>query len=179
MFLSRRAFVLCVSVCLSAALLFTACSSDGDDGGANGGADGLDPRLIGSWVSSFDEKYTIAQNNLSYESEYSSWGGQIVHAASFNDNTGVLIIRYDAGKKQQWTNWDTMEDITPAGKDFYGIYFRQLAANSVVLSNTSDLANNWGPSETATLADAVNRFAFDNMADWVDLGFVAPFGRVQ
>ena len=175
MFLSRRSFALCVSVCLFAALLFTACSTDGDDGGA----DGLDPRLVGSWASSFDEKYTITQNNLSYESEYSSWGGRIVHAASFNDNTGVLIIRYDAGKKQQWTNWDTMEDITPAGKDFYGIYFRQLTANSVILSNTSDQANNWGPSETATLADAISRFSFDNMPDWIDLGFAAPYSRVQ
>ena len=172
--LARSIFYLCVLLCLSTAFLFTGCSTDVNDVGS----EGLDSRLIGKWKSPFDEIYVITQTNLSYESEYSSWSGRIMYAANFNDNTGILIIQYDEDKKQQWTNWDTLEDITPMNRDFYGIYFRNLTQNSVVLSNTSDQANNWGPSETATLAQAKSRFTLDKMPDWIDLSFAAPLDRV-
>jgi hypothetical protein len=155
--------------------LFTGCSTNDD----NGGSDGFDARLIGTWISPFNETYIISQTNISFESDFSSWGGKIAYTASFNDNSGILIVQYDADKKQQWTNWNTMEDITPMNRDFYGIYYLNLAQNSVILSNTSDQANGWGPSETATLAQAKSRFTLDNMPDWIDMSIATPMSRVR
>ena len=160
-----------------AAFLFTGCDT------GNGGSDvivGLDSRLIGTWELSgegWSERYEITETHFTYTG-FETWGGSIAYAARFNNNTGVIIIQYDADKKQQWTNWTTMEDITPAG-NFYGIYFRNLTQNSVVLSNTSDQADNWGPSETTTQQQAINRFTFDNMSNWIDLSFASPLDRVQ
>ena len=173
MFLSRK-FFLSLPVFLFMALLFTGCSMDDDVIG-----DGFpEHRLLGTWESEWDESYEITETHLRFTGfGDSSWGGRIMRITAFNENTGVLIIQYDADSKQQWTNWDTMEDITPAGRDFYGIYYRTQTVNSVIFSNTSDQENDWGPSETASLQEAVNRFTFDNMTNWVDLAFAAPFSR--
>ena len=122
---ARNVFALCILVCLSAALLFTGCTMD--DGGGTGGAGAVvevDSRLIGTWEYEtifegvrYEEKYVITATHLSYESSYASWGGSIVHAENFDANTAIVIIRYDAGKKQEWINWDTMELINTAGRD--------------------------------------------------------------
>ena len=185
---SRSVFALCVLVCLSAALLLTGCPIDDDEFYDDGL---LNPGLIGVWKFEYSfvdkdgilwegyELYTITEtHHFTFKGEFSSWGGKIMHVSNFSSTDGVIIIKYDPDNKQQWINWDTMEDITPVGRDYYGIYFRNLTANSVVLGNTSDQANNYGPSETATLEEAIQRFTLDNMSDWIDFSWANPLTRV-
>jgi len=159
--------------CLSAAYLFTGCES-----GDNGVIVGLDPRLIGTWETEFFEKYIITDTHLTYTDFMGEvWGGTIGYAARFNSNTGIIVIRYDGDKKQQWPIYNASWEITgyhdTSGRDFYGIYFRNLTQNSFIPSNTSD-QKDFGPSETATLQQAINRFTLDNMPDWMDASFAIP-----
>jgi hypothetical protein len=164
-----------------AIILFAGCNSDpGDDLIA-----GLDPRLVGTWKSAFDEVYEITETHLTFDNGYGgSWGGTIEYAARFDKNTGIIIIQYDdADSKQEWAmygpppGYDFLGYHDTTGKDFYGIYFRDLTQNSVVFSNTSNQTD-FSPSETVTLQQAKNRFTLDNMPDWIDISFAMPFDRV-
>ncbi|MCL2044348.1 MAG: hypothetical protein FWG89_09430 [Treponema sp.] len=160
-----------------AVLLFIGCTMDGGNG--DGIIVGLDSRLIGTWESEFDETYVITGTHLTYTDYMGDiWGGSIVYAANFNHNTGVIIILYDTDKKQEWpiydTDWNIIGTRDTTGKDFYGIYFRNLTQNSVVLSNSSDQTD-YSPSETATGIEAINRFTLDNMPGWINISSATPF----
>jgi len=130
----------------------------------------LKPGLVGDWKFEYEggyELYTITANPdvFIYTDTFAgTWGGNIVHVSNFGENAGVLIIEYDIDKKQQWTDWNTMSDITPDG-NFYGIYFTELKQNSVRLANTSDSLTNYGPTETETLEEAINKFTSGNKGD--------------
>lgn len=146
------------------AVLFAGCKMDDnfiDDNKLNSG-------LIGEWKSEYEggeELYTITATTLIYSDTYLGvWGGKIVYVSNFSAGAGVLIIEYDADKKQYWTDWDTFADITPSG-NFYGIYFSGLKQNSVMLANTSDQKANSGPSETETLQKAIEKFTLGNKGD--------------
>ena len=148
-----------------AVFLFAGCGEPEPDGFVDDGK--LNPLLIGKWENEWEE-YTITSTTFNFES-FDDWGGNIRHVVNFSTNSGVIIIEYSEGKKQAWTDWDTFDDITPDG-NFYGIYFRDLKANSVMLSNTSDLENDYGPTETNTLEEAKNKFTYLNIDKWVSQG---------
>ena len=192
---TRSALALFIMFCLSLSLLFSGCVIDPNDeeiinnevNDDEGDDDviSLDSRLIGTFKESFyGDYFTITSTHLTYTTpdyidpdNHIVWGGEIVHAANFSANAGIIIILYDADKKQQWTNWIDMSDMTPAGKDYYGIYFEDLSQAGVKLSQTNDQANNYGPSETASLQEAIDRFTMDNMYDWAASGLTPIYSR--
>ena len=171
--ITRSASVLAVVLCLAAALVFTGCKMEedkyNDDHKVKSG-------LIGKWAFDYEggqELYTITATTLTYDDTYLGlWGGQIVYISNFSKDAGVLIIEYDAGKKQQWTDWDTMADITPTG-NFYGVYFSELKEDSVKMANTSDQNANGGPTETETLEQAIKKFTRGKRGDYTYPGGIA------
>ena len=168
----RNIFALIIVYFLSAALC-TGCQADDeyiDDGKLKAG-------LIGQWKSEYsggEELYTITANpdTLIYADTFmGTWGGKIVHVSNFSEDAGVLIIEYDADKKQNWVDWNNnMADITPSG-NFYGIYFSKLRKTSVILANTSEAG---GPSETDTLEQAKAKFTSGKKGN-----YTYPVGTAQ
>jgi len=162
---SKRAVYLTV-ITLLTGFLFFSCGEG--EPFVNDGE--LNPVLVGQWVFNYNggqECYTITSNpnRLIYNDTYmGEWGGNIVHISNFTKNTGVLIIEYDLDKKQTWTDWTTMTEVTPSG-NFYGIYYSELKQNSVKLANTSDQTANSRPTETETLEEAKEIFTADNKGD--------------
>ena len=160
MFLSRKSLftrAAAVTGLVFAAFLFICCTMDESDDFVDDGK--LDLRLIGTWIGDYDTYIITEENHLTYDDDgWFPFAGEIVHVVNFSKTSGVLIIKYDEGKEQP---------TTPPDNYFYGIYFRNLTDNSVIFSNTSDMKNDWGPSETATKEEAINRFKLDNMTDWI------------
>ena len=176
----ERIALITFTLCL---VLFMGCTMDNGEEFIDDGR--LKAALIGTWDGDFDS-YIITGNHLSYVSFFGPFAGEIVHVTNFNQTSGVIIIEYDADAKQEWPSgydpetWEPTDYHDTTGLDFYGIYFRELSSNSVIISNTSDQKNDWGPSETATLPEAINRFRLHNMSDWIDLGTgTTPHSKVQ
>jgi hypothetical protein len=189
------------------ALAFMACPMEEDSGG---GGPGLDSRLRGTW--DFDdpgtgyggERYIIGNDNsLSYSSLFGTgaaatptehWAGKIVHAESYTNTAGVIIIEYTQEKKQVWSSWIEVPigsnnwvsaplDPQPAG-NFYGIYYSHIKTRDdgkleVKFSNTSDQANNYGPTEVETLEDAIKKFTVENMNQLMDIDAGEPVYKVN
>jgi hypothetical protein len=184
------------------ALVFMACpmEDDPEDGGP-----GLDSRLRGTW--DFDdpgtgyggERYIIGNDNsLSYNSLFGTgavatptehWAGKIVHAESYTNTAGVIIIEYTAEKKQVWYSYlppdyvKTLHDPQPSG-NFYGIYYTSLKTRDdgkleVKFANTSDQANDYGPTEAETLEDAIKKFTIENMNQLMNIDSGEPVHKVN
>jgi|GEM_PF-6332251 len=168
-----------LSLLLFSSLFFMIPGCTIDDPVASAPRVGLDTRLVGSWSSEASEVYTISETHLYYEA-WDEWGGEIVYAAQFNDETGIIIIRYDDDAKQVWSiydqAWNVVGQHDMTGLDYYGIYYRDLSSDKVVFSNTND-QQNYGPTETSTLRGAINRFGFHNMSDWIDESFKPIYTR--
>jgi len=147
MFLSRRAFALSVLLCLSLALLFTGCSTDGDGGGGVG----LSSDLIGRWASTGSwgtDGYSIDTKKASYFYDDSTmYAGTIRHVENFTDSAGVIIIEYD----KEYDN--------PDG-NFIGIYFKNLTPGVSVQMGIATLYP--ATTEEATLNAAVAAFTLGN-----------------
>jgi hypothetical protein len=163
----------------------------------------LDERLYGVWewrMNTMVERFTISPTGgslgtLSYGSNvYSStvqenFAGNIVYAENFSSSAGIIIIQYLSGHKQEWIDWDNadpgnnhfpLRPDNPSG-DFYGIYFLNLnnGGTRVFLACTNDQRNNYGPTETATLAAAKAKFTLGNMNQLMDLSVGDPQDKVE
>jgi hypothetical protein len=167
----------------------------------------LDPRLYGLWRFSYSgkvmEEIEIAapadagasgHGSFTYRgilhsaSLAESFAGDIVYAENFSDKTGVLIVEYWPGHKQVWIDWGASFyptnmvplDPQPPG-NFYGVYFLRLneAGAEVLLACTSDQANAYGPTEAATLEEAVARFTEENRELWMHLSVGDPQQKVE
>jgi len=153
----------------------------GDD---DSGWEGLNPILIGTWERSDEwdtELITVTSTRFYLKGSWHSWSGSIVYAFNFDETSGIIIIRYDEGNEVQWLDlsdgWDNASPMNRTG-DYYGIYFRNLTQNSVVFLPTSDQRNFWGPTETQTLPQAIDRFTLDNRPYWVDEAALMVSNRV-
>jgi hypothetical protein len=165
-------------------LAFSAC----DLGGDYEAGPGLDPRLPGTWKfegpNGTDQFVITATVNKSGYFGTMEWGGDwgegytehfagdIAYAVSFTKSAGALIVEYFPGHEQQWLYWSGEQ---PTGK-FFGVYYVRLShdGGQVLLAATSDQANNYGPTETATLEQAKARFTEANMPDYIDLSVGDP-----
>jgi quinol monooxygenase YgiN len=158
----------------------------------------LDENLIGKWNYSEMEQITITANNtylyesidwLNDDDDYDFtlvpfWGGKIVYTENFDAASGVIIIEYLEGQKQVWIDWNTSSprDPQPEG-NFYGIYFSDLTTTTspwtAKVFNTSDQNNGYGPTETVTLQEAINRFTKDSIDDWLASGVGDALSKVE
>ncbi|MDR2305224.1 MAG: hypothetical protein LBE10_11640 [Treponema sp.] len=163
----------------------------------------LDERLYGVWewrMGTMVEQIVISpaegsMGTLRYGSNvYSdtikeSFAGTIEYAENFSSGAGIIIIQYLPGRKQQWVDWSKadpdgnyfpLRDDNPEG-NFYGIYFINLNSEGtrVFLACTNDQNNNYGPTETATLAEAKAKFTQGNMNQLLDLSVGDPQDKVQ
>jgi hypothetical protein len=156
----------------------------------------LDPRLYGLWRFAHNgavmEEIEITGEakgegnlgSLTYRGIYHSadlgeiFAGDIVYAENFSDQAGIIIIEYWPDHKQVWIDWDASfypfemvpRKPQPPG-NFYGIYFLRLneAATEALLACTSDQNNNYGPTEAASLEEAVARFTEENRDQWLNI----------
>jgi hypothetical protein len=124
-----------------------------------------------------------------------NFAGDIVYAENFSTNDGekvlsggIIIIEYWPGHKQVWVDWSKAEppDYFPPRKDnpkgnFYGIYFLKMneEGTQVFLAYTNDQSNNYGPTETETLEEAIAKFTQGNMHQMLDLSVGDPQHKVE
>jgi hypothetical protein len=197
----KRAFSVTFALFLVlGALAFVGCQMEGDD---DEGGIGLDSRLQGTWE--FDdagrggERYVIDGTSFTYGSlsgtgenvDYTEvYAGTIVHVERYTNTAGVIIIEYTEEHKQEWYFYDeangwakTKLDPQPTG-NFYGIYYSSLKARDdgtleVKFSNTSDSANNYGPTEAETLEAAIKKFTVENMNKLMNIDLGEPVHKVK
>jgi hypothetical protein len=170
------------------------------------GSGGLDPRLYGVWRFDFSGNYEEIQitrnprnpanagafiyggNIHEYLGYRVNFAGDIVYAENFSESAGVIIIEYWPEYKQVWINWDASEwpyDLVPRNPqpegNFYGIYFLNMneEGTQVFLACTNDQSNNYGPTETLTLEQAVTKFDQGNLNQMLDLSVGDPQHKVQ
>jgi hypothetical protein len=124
-----------------------------------------------------------------------NFAGDIVYAENFSDGTGsvgrsgILIIEYWPGHEQDWVDWNKalppdyfpLREDNPVGKNFYGIYFINMneEGTQVFLACTNDQSTNYGPTETATLEEAIAKFTQGNMNQLLDLSVGDPQHKVE
>jgi hypothetical protein len=199
-------FVFSLLFLFFAAALFlpVACSLESDP--LEGGG-GLDPRLYGVWRFEYGrivEEIRITSEPLnpgnmgalSYGGAIwetagfeENFAGDIVYARSFSRSAGIIIIEYWPGHKQEWVDWDKAwppdyfppREDSPVGKNFYGIYYLTMneEGTQVFLACTNDQGNNYGPTETATLEEAVAKFTEGSMNQLLDLSVGDPQHKVE
>jgi hypothetical protein len=180
------------------ALSLAGCPMDDKD---SGGGPGLDSKLVGTWefLGPYgSDRCIITDTTLAYYSAPSDdvssfvekWAGEIVYAYRFTEEAGIIIIEYtDNDHKQQWSSWtenpagtwtETLLNPQPKG-NFYGIYYNNLSGgvtrDIVFFSNTSDIENGYGPTETETLEQAKEKFTLGNMNNYIDLTVSSPMTK--
>jgi hypothetical protein len=189
---------------LAEALFLAGCPLQEDDLESS---TGLDPRLYGVWEFRYGrtvEEIQITREPLNpgnylgsliYGSDIweaigfqESFAGDIVYAENFSKETGIIIIEYWPGHKQGWVDWGKaippdyfpLREDNPTG-NFYGIYFINLneEGTRVFLACTNDQKNNYGPTETETLEEAIAKFTMGNMNQLLDLSVGDPQDKVK
>ncbi|MDR2305464.1 MAG: fibronectin type III domain-containing protein [Treponema sp.] len=126
----------------------------------------LDSRLTGTWRSDYNDGYVISDATLSYN-DGSGYGfnftGDIRYSKKFDSVSGVIIVEYTVPPAYA---------VLPGA--FFGIYYWGLTPAQVYLANTSELDNNYAPSETATLEAAIAKFTQANKPKFVMESVVKP-----
>jgi hypothetical protein len=163
MFFSRKLFVFCFAVFLSAAIFFTGCSMD------NGEWEDTGFIPLGLWTTDFD-RYNITDGFLDYFAE--GWGedwppvilkGSIARAVDFSKNAGVLIIRVNEASSNTVGNYTA-------------VYYRAYTGSSVRLANAIGPAPDFSPIEAASLTAAESLFTAENSnVHVIDWGVVSPY----
>jgi len=139
------------------------------------------PKLLcGEWVFIQQgaitpaERYLIDEETLQYGygEEESTFGfrGAIRFVSNFSDTSGVIIIEY-------------FEDGRPSYPDhngnFFAIYYQNLNNDTVQLANSTEINDNYSAPDTAALEEAIKKFTFLKMGNFVDWGSVQPQSRVR
>jgi hypothetical protein len=111
-----------------------------------------------------------------------SWGFsycgivRAVNIFSGDPEYGALIIEYLKGCAPQWD-----EDIKDGQRPFFGIYYRKLNNDSIQMTNAIDLAalaaGEKYYTETAALAEAIEKNNAENGNEFIDWGVVIPQDR--
>lgn len=160
-------------------LLLAGCELYGKVGGDDMNLQGALPELLrGEWVYTPpgsvvpSERYIIDQNTIQYgygggESE-TNYKGNIRFVSNYSSDSGIIIIEYT--ERPYYPKYN--------GNSFAGIYYRNLANNTVQLANAINLTDSSAP-DTATLEEAVGKFTRFATGNYVDWGVVNPQKRVQ
>ncbi|MDR0722292.1 MAG: hypothetical protein LBF75_05795 [Treponema sp.] len=96
----------------------------------------------------------------------------IFEDAGGNSAAGCIIIEFLDGCYEDGSQFDYDVSELP----FLGIFYRIKDSNTVQMANTWDFVN-WGPTNTATLSEAVEKYVPANEGDFVDWGIVWPQER--
>jgi hypothetical protein len=121
---------------------------------------------------------------------HDSFGGDIVYASAFrttSDDTsaGIIIIEYWQGHENSWPWWSEApegwaeQSYRFPNRNFYGIYYINLFADGhqVFLACTNDQSTNYGPTETRTLEEAIDKFTEANLPNLLNLDVGDPHTR--
>ena len=146
----KRALFQLVAVCLIfGGLAFIGCKTDDD---SDKGSDGLDSKLVGSWVFEYEypvgvqntERFIITANKtanrigtieyatVSGSSVTINYRGDIRYARKFDNQAGVIVLEYQSGYEQSHSKWtqDSQGNWTstpvPSTGNFYGVYYANL-----------------------------------------------------
>jgi hypothetical protein len=85
---------------------------------------------------------------------------------------GAIIIEFLKGCHEDGARFDYEVSDLP----FLGIFYRIIDDDTVQLANTWDYVN-WGPTNTATMEEAVEKYVPENDGDFVSWGIVLPQER--
>ena len=170
------------------------CDLYGKIGGEDTNIQGaLPPLLHGTWIfpssGNISESYiidnaavidngaVIANGTVQYDGGASgngtSYKGSIVFVSNYSSTSGVIIIKYT--EAPAYSNAYGIYN----GNPFFGIYYRNLKNNTVQLANSTNLGDNSGSPDTATLDEAIAKFTRLNMVNYVDWSNVNPQSKVQ
>jgi ABC-type cobalt transport system substrate-binding protein len=161
--------------------------SASEDAGEDGASDEAE-----EYVSTIeDEDYFIFYDDTVYgEGEDGSGEGEggwgfgymgIVRAVNTfqNSENGAIIIEYLDGCYPEWLN--RYVDIESEPLPFFGIYYRVLKPDVIQMANAVELANLFAGlpyyTETATLAEAVEKNNAENDGEFISWGVVIPQDR--
>jgi hypothetical protein len=145
--ISMRKILPFVFALVMGALLFSGCKNEDDDPGGSVSA------LIGEWTSGSDS-YSIKGTTLNYTGyEGYSFESRIRYVYNFTGASGVVIVEYTTPPTAY----------TPLG-NFQGVYYKELAGDTVKLGNAYTAADYTIPVEVETLAEAKEKFKLDNIA---------------
>lgn len=160
---------------VSAALLLAALVLAGALSLAGCGGDDEKGSLIGAWVSTGGDTYTITGTTVTYTASYDasmSCVGTIKNAPDFEQPYGVIIIEYttpptyyDYGPAPDYAQSNPHH---PAG-NFQGIYWKDLTTTSVKLASAYPVYPATGEPEKATLSDAEAAFTLESESSYVSL----------
>jgi len=167
-FFPRKILVMMIMFCLLTGFLLSSCKEGG--GGSAGSIDNhkLNSDLIGTWTSNYGDSYTITSNKITYYAGYDSdFVGTIQYVSNFTDSAGVIIVKYDDGKKPSYweydKDWNPIKEL-PLKGDFIGIYYNDLKSGvSVSIAN----AYIYGGAEEATLDNAKKAFTAGNEGKYI------------
>jgi hypothetical protein len=181
---------------LAGTLFFSACSLDGEDPKPE--THTIDTRLYGVWRFYYSGNYeeiivdrdggtqpgslglfTFGGFNVVTNDYTPMFKGDIMYASAFSADSGIIIIEYLPGWENRWMNLDPPWSKNPNGYMFYGIYYINITngGNRVFFACTNDQDNNYGPTETATLEQAIAKFTEGNMPNLLDLSVGDPLDR--
>jgi hypothetical protein len=119
------------------------------------------------------------------------FGGDIVYAASFgtsqenNESAGILILRLWPDYPVTWRWWSEMppgwanQGYRYPDRNYYGIYYLNFKedGNQVFLAQSNEQATNYGPTETRTLEEAIEKFTEANINNLLALDVGDPQKR--
>jgi len=118
--------------------------------------------LNGTWVSSFGEIYTVNSGIFEYDDGWDgamNFSGRIRDTVWFTSTFGVIIIEYIDKPIDFVTS-------LPTPGNFGGIYFRNLASDSVDFANATNLSD-FTTASTANLRQAKLKFIEGSVGDFV------------
>jgi hypothetical protein len=129
----------------------------------------LDSNLIGTWTSTYSDKYIITDTHLTYDDGYGGgYAGTIRYAAAFSGTAGVIIFEYDADKKptyyDSFDNYGDPDHIVPLKGNFIGVYYKGLQSG---VSVQIGIAYAEGGAEEPTLDAAKNAFTMGKEGDYI------------
>jgi hypothetical protein len=163
-----------------AALLFSGCELYGEVGGDGASIPGALPDLLhGRWAyippgsDIPSEAYTVTGDTIEYgyggiNDVETGFKGVIRFVSNFSSDSGVIIIEYTVRPSYHLYN----------NLGFFGIYYRNLKADTVQLANATNFPDYSAP-DTATLEEAVAKFTRMRMGLYVDWGVVQPQRRIR
>ena len=161
-----KRFLYAAFIVLAIVFLFAGCDSDSDPVLPPAVYSTMIPdNLLGKWVSTYGDWYEITRVNdvetLKYFMPGAEFGGvfypdweyegRICAVIAFNEETGVIIIKYP-------------DDDDPAPYQAH-YYLDFIPGVSVSINSTGDA------NTLADLEEAKEKFNFDDMADYIDLAW--------
>jgi len=162
-----KRFLFAVLVFALLAGVLGGCNSELEDDDVTPGI--LPTGLIGEWSGEWEDGYSIEAANLQYISDYGfGFTGTISQVSNFSDDSGVIIVNYTVPPSYEGYNENP----------YTAVYYRNLTGASVQLANVTNLSD-YSCADTATIEEAAAKFTLNDMADYVDWGFVSPYSKAD